>query len=133
VKDNRSRAAIPEFSGSSCLRLRRRLYFDAHPRGFDPDTGNLTLNSTATNRTAAIATGTEPIRIDFDPTGKFLYVTNEASAASIYSVNSDGTLTNAGTTGVPTGALSTAITARKPVTEEPLWPWFSSFFLKGGG
>ena len=77
----------------------------------DPNTGNLTLNSTATNPTATIATGTEPFRIDFDPTGKFLYVTNEGSAASIYTVNSDGTLTNAGTTGVPTGALSTAITA----------------------
>jgi 6-phosphogluconolactonase (cycloisomerase 2 family) len=77
----------------------------------DPNTGNLTLNSSATNPTATIATGTEPFRIDFDPSGKFLYVTNEGSAASIYTVNSDGTLTNAGTTGVPTGALSTAITA----------------------
>ncbi len=77
----------------------------------DPNIGNLTLNSSATNPTATIATGTEPFRIDFDPTGKFLYVTNEGSAASIYTVNSDGTLTNAGTTGVPTGALSTAITA----------------------
>jgi 6-phosphogluconolactonase len=77
----------------------------------DANTGNLTLNSTATNPTATIATGTEPFRIDFDPTGKFLYVTNEGSAASIYTVNSDGTLTNAGTTGVPTGAISTAIAA----------------------
>jgi 6-phosphogluconolactonase len=77
----------------------------------DPNTGNLTLNSTATNPTATIATGTEPFRIDFDPAGKFLYVTNEGSAASIYTVNSDGTLTNTGTTGVPTGALSTAIAA----------------------
>ena len=77
----------------------------------DPNTGNLTLNSTATNPTATIATGTEPFRIDFDATGKFVYVTNEASAASIYTVNSDGTLTNAGTTGVATGGLSTAMTA----------------------
>jgi 6-phosphogluconolactonase len=38
----------------------------------DPNTGNLTLNSTATNPTATIATGTEPFRIGFDPTGKFL-------------------------------------------------------------
>ena len=75
----------------------------------DPNTGNLTLNSTATNPTATIATGTEPFRIDFDPTGNFLYVTNEGSATSIYTVNSDGTLTNAGVTGVATGALSTAI------------------------
>jgi YVTN family beta-propeller protein len=75
----------------------------------DPSTGNLTLNSTASNPTATIATGTMPFRIDFDPTGKFLYVTNEGSADSIYTVNSDGTLTNAGMTGVA-GGLSTAIT-----------------------
>ncbi|MGO9402571.1 MAG: lactonase family protein [Terriglobales bacterium] len=77
----------------------------------DPNTGNFTLNLTATNPTGTIATGTEPFRIDFDPTGKFVYVTNEGSAASIYTVNSDGTLTSAGTTGVATGGLSTAITA----------------------
>lgn len=76
----------------------------------DPDTGNLTLNSTATNPTATIATGPEPFRISFDPTGKFVYVTNEGSATSIYTVNSDGTLASAGTTGVATGGLSTAIT-----------------------
>ncbi len=77
----------------------------------DSSTGNLTLNATATNPTATIPTGTEPFRIDFDPTGKFVYVTNEQSATSIYTVNGDGTLTNAGLTGVKTGALSTAITA----------------------
>jgi 6-phosphogluconolactonase (cycloisomerase 2 family) len=77
----------------------------------DPNTGNLTLNSNAANTTGTVATGTEPFRIDFDPTGKFVYVTNEGSAASIYTVNSDGTLTNAGATGVATGALSTAIIA----------------------
>lgn len=77
----------------------------------DPSTGNLTLNSSATNPTATIATGTEPFRIVFDPTGKFVYVTNEQGPASIYTVNSNGTLTGAGTTGVATGALSTAITA----------------------
>lgn len=79
----------------------------------DPTTGNLTLNSSAANPTATIATGTEPFRIDFDPTGKFVYVTNEQSAASIFTVNSNGTLTSAGTTGVPTGALSTAIVAAR--------------------
>ncbi len=77
----------------------------------DSSTGNLTLNATATNPTATIPTGTEPFRIDFDPTGKFVYVTNEQSATSIYTVNGDGTLTSAGLTGVATGALSTAITA----------------------
>ena len=76
----------------------------------DPTTGDLTLNSTASNPTAAVATGELPFRIDFDPSGKFVYVTNEDSAASIYTVNSDGTLTSAGTTGVATGAYSTAIT-----------------------
>jgi 6-phosphogluconolactonase (cycloisomerase 2 family) len=76
----------------------------------DSTTGDLTLNSTLTNPTATIATGAEPFRIDFDPSGKFVFVTNEGSAASIYTVNSDGTLTNAGTTGSVTGALSTAFT-----------------------
>lgn len=76
----------------------------------DPNTGNLTLNTSATNTTATIATGIEPFRINFDPSGKFVYVTNEQTAASIYTVNSDGTLTSVGTTGVATGGLSTAIT-----------------------
>lgn len=75
----------------------------------DPDTGNLTLNASATNPTGTIATGTEPFRIAFDARGKFVYVTNEQSAASVYTVNSDGTLTSAGTTGV--SGLSTAFTA----------------------
>ena len=81
----------------------------------DPITGNLTLNATAANPTGTIATGTEPFRIDFDPTGKFLYVTNEGGiAASIYTVNNDGTLSAAGTTGPTTGGgLSIAITAVK--------------------
>jgi 6-phosphogluconolactonase len=77
----------------------------------DPKTGSLTLNSTTGNPAATIATGVQPFRIGFDPTGKFVYVTNESSAASIYTVNDDGTLTNAGATGVATGGLSTAITA----------------------
>jgi 6-phosphogluconolactonase len=76
----------------------------------DPDTGNLTLHSTATNPSGTIATGVEPFRIDFDPSGKFVYVTNEGSAASIYTVQGDGTLSNAGATGVGTGSLSTAFT-----------------------
>jgi 6-phosphogluconolactonase len=75
----------------------------------DPTTGNLTLNATASNPTATIAAGILPFRIDFDPSGKFVYVTNEDSAASIYTVNSDGTLSNAGVTGVGAGGYSTAI------------------------
>ena len=52
----------------------------------------------------------EPFRIDFDPCGKFVYVTDEGTEASIYTVNVDGTLSNAGATGVGTGGLSTAFT-----------------------
>ncbi len=80
----------------------------------DPSTGNLTLNATTANPTGTVATGAEPFRIDFDPLGKFVYVTNEQSAASIYAVNHDGTLNSTGTTGVATGGLSIAITAAKP-------------------
>lgn len=74
----------------------------------NPTTGNLTLNTTATHPTGTVVAGNEPFRIAFDPTGKFVYVTNEASAASIYTVNSDGTLTSAGTTG--SAGLATALT-----------------------
>lgn len=77
----------------------------------EPNTGNLTLNSSTANPSGTIATGTQPFRIDFDRSGKFVYVTNEQSAASIYTVKSDGTLSNAGTTGVAAGALSTAFAA----------------------
>jgi DNA-binding beta-propeller fold protein YncE len=76
-------------------------------------TGNLTLNTTTANTTGTISTGSQPYRINFDPSGLFLYVTNEQSAVSIYTVNSDGTLSHAGTTGPATGALSIAITAVK--------------------
>ncbi|MFZ1083772.1 MAG: beta-propeller fold lactonase family protein [Terracidiphilus sp.] len=81
----------------------------------DPATGNLTLNATAANPTGTIATGNSPFRITFDPSGKFLYVTNEGGiAASIYSVNPDGTLAAKGTTGPSIyGGLSIAITAVK--------------------
>ena len=77
----------------------------------DPTSGNLTLNSTATNPAGTIATGAAPFRIDFDPSGKFVYVTNEQAAASIYTVNSDGTLSSAGATGATTGGLDLAFTA----------------------
>jgi 6-phosphogluconolactonase (cycloisomerase 2 family) len=76
----------------------------------NPDTGNLTLNSTKTYPTGIIAAGPMPYRIDFDSTGKFLYVTNEAGPAFIYTVNNDGTLTNVGATGVGSGGYSTAFT-----------------------
>ena len=73
----------------------------------DQTTGDLTLNTSATNPTGTIATGTLPFRIDFDPTGQYLYVTNEDSSTSIYTLKPDGTLVSAGITGVP--AYSTAI------------------------
>jgi 6-phosphogluconolactonase (cycloisomerase 2 family) len=79
----------------------------------DTNTGNLTLNASIKNPTGTIATGNMPFRIDFDPTGKFVYVTNEQSATSIYTINGDGTLTAAGTTGGATGGLSTALTVIK--------------------
>ncbi len=66
----------------------------------DSTTGNLTANGT-------IATGYGPIGIGFDSTGSYLYVTNFNSSTWIYTVNSDGTLTLAGSTGEQGGAYST--------------------------
>lgn len=74
----------------------------------DPTTGNLSPNINTTTKLSTIATGVQPFVINFDQTGKYLYVTNEQSATSVYTVNSDGTLTSVGTTGVATGGLSTA-------------------------
>ena len=50
-----------------------------------------------------------PFRIMFDPAGKFVYVTNQEGPIAIYTLATDGTLVNAGTTGPASGALSTAI------------------------
>jgi 6-phosphogluconolactonase (cycloisomerase 2 family) len=72
----------------------------------DPNTGHLTLNSTASNPAATIGAGAEPFRITFDHSGKFLYVVNEAGPASVFTVNSDGTLTGTAETG--SAALSIA-------------------------
>jgi YVTN family beta-propeller protein len=58
----------------------------------DPNTGVLTANG-------VISTGSKPFHVAFDPSGKFLYVVNESSLVSVYTMNSNGTLTNAGTTG----------------------------------
>jgi 6-phosphogluconolactonase len=57
----------------------------------DPNTGVLTANG-------VIATGSHPFHVTFNPSGKFLYVVNEESPASVYTVNSNGTLTNTGST-----------------------------------
>ncbi len=72
----------------------------------DPATGNLTPHG-------SIGTGAMPFRISFDPAGKFLYVTNEHDAASVYTLNSDGTLKSTGSTGDTAGAISIAITTIK--------------------
>jgi 6-phosphogluconolactonase (cycloisomerase 2 family) len=76
----------------------------------DPNSGNLTLNASR-NPTGTIATGTQPFRISFDPSGKFLYVANEVGPSSIYTVNNDGTLTSVGATAG--SSLSIAFTAPK--------------------
>jgi 6-phosphogluconolactonase (cycloisomerase 2 family) len=76
----------------------------------NPTTGDLTLNATATNPTGAIGAGLEPFHADFDPSGKFLYVTDEDGPTTIFTVNTNGTLTNTGNTGIATGAISTAFT-----------------------
>lgn len=77
----------------------------------DEKTGALTLNTTPKAPLGVLLSAGAPVpfRITFDPSGKFVYVTNQDSALAIYTVASDGSLVNAGTTGPTTGALSTAI------------------------
>jgi 6-phosphogluconolactonase len=76
----------------------------------DQNTGALTLNMTPNAPLGVLLSAGAPVpfRIAFDPSGKFVYVTNQNFAVAIYTVASDGTLVNAGTTG-HIGALSTAI------------------------
>ena len=71
----------------------------------DSSTGNLTPNTPA-----IIATGEEPFRIVVDPSGEFAYVVNEGGTVSIYALNSDGTLTAAGTVTNGGTPVSMAIT-----------------------
>jgi DNA-binding beta-propeller fold protein YncE len=78
-----------------------------------PTTGILTLNTNTFNTTGTVKTGTEPYRINFDPSGNFLYVTNKQSAVSVYALNKDGTLSWQGGAGPQSGAYSLAITAVK--------------------
>lgn len=66
----------------------------------DPATGSLSPQGT-------IAAGGQPFRAKFDPSGKFLYVADEAGPASVFTIKSDGTLANAAT-GL-TGGSSLAI------------------------
>ena len=70
-------------------------------------TGNLTPNGT-------IATGLQPFRMVVDASGNFAYVANEnPGSVSIYTLNSNGTLTEAGTVTTAGSALSMAVTAAK--------------------
>ena len=74
----------------------------------DPSTGNLTLNIGPTHSAGIVGTGSQPFRIAFDPSGKFVYVTNENAPVSIYTVNTDGGLAGPTATGI--AGLATAIT-----------------------
>lgn len=56
-----------------------------------------------------IATGREPFRIAVDPSGSFAYVANETGSVSIYALNSNGSLTSAGTAITTGSALSVAV------------------------
>ncbi|HLI76642.1 MAG TPA: beta-propeller fold lactonase family protein [Acidobacteriaceae bacterium] len=71
-------------------------------------TGQLALNATAANPSGTVRAGALPFRINFDRTGRLVYVTNEDSPEAVFTVNNDGTLTSAGTTGVAGGAYATA-------------------------
>jgi 6-phosphogluconolactonase (cycloisomerase 2 family) len=75
----------------------------------DPGTGSLRLNTARANPTGTIATGDDPFRALFDPSGKFLYVANENGPASIYTVNNDGTLTSVGSTAGDSLAIAFAL------------------------
>lgn len=70
---------------------------------------NQTDGTLSPNQPPTITTGHLPFRVLFDPAKRFLYVVNEESAASVFTVNADGTLHSAGTTG--SQAVSMAIVA----------------------
>jgi DNA-binding beta-propeller fold protein YncE len=59
---------------------------------------NSTTGILAPSAPATVATGATPFLVVVDAGGNFVYVTNQGdNTVSIYSVNSDGTLTSAGT------------------------------------
>jgi 6-phosphogluconolactonase (cycloisomerase 2 family) len=72
----------------------------------DHTTGALSLIGTA-------PTGQQPWRARVDPSGKFVYVGNETGSVSIYSINSDGMLTAAGSSSTPAGAFDISIISHK--------------------
>jgi len=73
----------------------------------DSSTGNLSPNGT-------VSAGSTPFRIIFDPSGKYVYVANEGSAVSIYTLGNDGSLSPGGI-GAPesSNSLAIALTATK--------------------
>jgi 6-phosphogluconolactonase len=55
-----------------------------------------------------VPVGTQPFRILFDPSGKFLYVVNEGGPTSVFTLKSDGTLVSAGSGATGNSSLSIA-------------------------
>ncbi|MDQ1389710.1 MAG: hypothetical protein QOF56_3164 [Acidobacteriaceae bacterium] len=75
-----------------------------------------TISSSSGNLShiGTIATGAQPWRVSADPSGKFVYVANESGSISIFALNSDGTLSSAGTVETPSGAFAiTVVQARQ--------------------
>jgi DNA-binding beta-propeller fold protein YncE len=61
---------------------------------------------------ATIATGLQPYRGAFDPSGKFAYVVNEGDGSvSVYTLNPNGTLSSAGASETGIGPVAVAATA----------------------
>jgi len=58
-----------------------------------------------------IATGTNPVSVTVDASGKFVYVANSGGGVSRYTIQSDGSLNSNGTTTAGTGPASVAVAA----------------------
>ncbi|MGB7023051.1 MAG: beta-propeller fold lactonase family protein [Candidatus Acidiferrales bacterium] len=72
----------------------------------DDSTGNLTPNGTGT-----VPTGAQPLPIIQAPYSSFTFVVNESGSVSIYSLNSNGTLTNEGMAATGKGSVWIAVSA----------------------
>jgi 6-phosphogluconolactonase (cycloisomerase 2 family) len=58
-----------------------------------------------------VATGTNPVSVTVDASGKFVYVANAGGGVSRYTIASDGTLTSNGTTTAGSGPASVTVAA----------------------